>query len=128
MDSIVEESKKSLADIPAVTSNEANQVIESSGKASGAPQGDQHTTMSTSTPMAVENSPPVRQRTSNDRLQQFKERYREIAGSLTYARDDELNSLRSELADTQLHVTQLQQLLEEDSEAHPSNRAGQSEK
>ena len=71
--------------------------------------------------MAVDNSPPVRQRTSNDRLQQFKERYREIAGSLTYARDDELNSLRSELADTQLHVTQLQQLLEEDSEAHPSN-------
>jgi len=47
MDSIVEESKEFLADIPAVTSNETNQVVELSGEASdsnadttGAPQGD----------------------------------------------------------------------------------------
>ena len=68
MDSIVEESKEFLADIPAVTSNETNQGADLSGEASGsnagttdaprgeasgsnadatgAPQGDQHSTMS----------------------------------------------------------------------------------
>ena len=165
-DSIVEESKESLAAFPAVTSNENNQGVELSGEASGsnagttgapqgdhrvtsssssmvelsgeasgsntgttgAPQGDHRVTMSTSTPMSVENVPPARKRTTGGRLQQLKESRRELSRSQSTAREDELDSLRSELSKTQLHATQLQQLLEEDAESHPSNKQARADR
>ena len=181
MDSIVEESKEFLADIPAVTSNETNQGADLSGEASGsnagttdtpqgdhrvtsssssgvelfseasgsnagttdaprgeasgsnadatgAPQGDQHSTMSTSTPMAVENIPPVRQRTTVGRSQQRRERRQEILESRAIAKENELLSLQSELSAARLHAAQLQQLLEEDFESHPSNKQARADR
>ena len=65
---------------------------------------------------------------ASDRLQQSKEQYREIAGSREQARERELNSLREELASTQLHAAQLQQLLEEDSESHPLNKQARADR
>ena len=46
----------------------------SNSGAPGAPQDDRRSTMSTSTPMVVENIPPARRETTGDRLQQRRER------------------------------------------------------
>jgi TolA-binding protein len=113
----------------------------------GEPQGDQHittssslvveasddvpasTTMSTSTAMVVEETPTAMQGTNRfNPPSKTTIRERMIAGSrlqrehkvLMDEARKEIDSLRKELASTQKHSYQVQQLLEEDSDAHPS--------
>ena len=93
----------------------------SNAGAPGAPQDDHRSTMSTSTPMVVEIVPP------SEREQQRRER---ITAAIVEQQDvirarienDQFLSLQSELAEARRQNTQLQQLLEEDSERHPSNK------
>ena len=96
------------------------------GEASGpgVPQGDRRSTMSTSTPMIVDNIPPARRETTGDRLQQHRERMTAavLESQASRRENEQLLSLQSELADARRQNTQLQQLLEEDSERHPSNK------
>ena len=94
----------------------------SSADTMGGPQGDQHTTMSASTAMLVENGPSAMQRTNRANLQEFRERYRQTSRSRIDEAEEEINLLRAELSRTPLHLDQLQQLLAEDQESHPSNR------
>ena len=115
----------------------------------GEPQGDQHitvssslvvessdhvpvsTTMSTSTAMVVEETPTAVQRTNrynfppipaNYSSKDFSQRVQQANQMWLDEAREEIDSLRSELSRTQLLNTQLQSLLEEDQESHPSNK------
>ena len=92
-------------------------------------QGDQHTTMSASmviegTPSAIQgtnryNLPPV---PANCSVSEYRERVQHVNKVRIEEAKDEINSLRTELSRSQLLNMQLQQLLEEDQESHPSNK------
>jgi hypothetical protein len=95
----------------------------SNADATGAPQVDQHTTMSTSTPMLVENVPPVMQRKAN--LQEYRKRSQLVDRTRVLEAEAEVVSLRSELTRTQRRADQLQQLLKEDQALHLSKKRTQ---
>ena len=151
-DAIVEESKESLRDIPTETIQvieSTDHVPGSSVNTMGEPRGDQHitmssslvveasddvpvsTTMSTSTAMVVEETPTAVQGTNRVNPRPVSVRRTNMAYTQSLQREhkvlmdearNEINALRKELASTRKHSSQVQQLLEEDSEAHPSNR------
>ena len=116
-DAFAEEIKESLWDIP----TETIQVIEStdhvpssSVDTMGEPRGDQHITMSSSLVVEASGDVPVSTTMST-------------STAMDEARN-EINALRKELASTRKHSSQVQQLLEEDSEAHPSNRQARADR
>ena len=137
MASVVIESKESLTGIPTATPSDTNQVVESSGDApvssvdtmSGS-QGDQHTTMSAS--MVIEGTPPSAMQgmnrynlppvPANYSVSEYRERVQHVNRVRIEEAEDEMNSLCTELSRSQLLNMQLQQLLEEDQESHPSNK------
>ena len=121
----------------------------------GEPQGDQHittssslvveasydvpasTTMSTSTAMVVEETPTAMQGTNRVNPRPVSVRRTNMAYTQSLQRehkvlmDDaqkEIDSLRKELASTRKHSSQVQQLLEEDSDVHPSNKQARADR
>ena len=79
--------------------------------------------------MAVEGDPPSGYGTNDGGVQQRRERIATaILESQATRREKELHSLRSELAAARRQKAQLQQLLEEDSESHPSNKQARADR
>ena len=79
--------------------------------------------------MAVEDDPPSGYGTNDGGVQQRRERIATaILESQATRREKELHSLRSELAAARRQNAQLQQLLEEDSESHPSKKQARADR
>ena len=149
---------RGLRDIPTETIQviePTDSVPGSSVDAMGEPQGDQHittssslvveasddapasTTMSTSTAMVVGETPSAMHGTNRTNPQPKATLTARLIARSRMQRDNnvlmdearqEIDSLRKELASAQHHSSQVLQLLEEDSDAHPSNRQARADR